>query len=242
VIAQLGAAAFYLRAVGRAVRRHHAPLAPHAASLRRLARSAGDLFVRTAALRAALLVSTAVAARLGTTSLAAQQITFEIWSFLALALDAVAIAGQALIGRYLGARDAVGARRSGDRMLRWGVGAGVVLGAGVLALHELLPHVFTDDPEVVETAAFLLVLAALLQPLNGLVFTLDGILIGAGDLRYLAQAMVVASAVFGVGAVAVLAADVGIGWLWAAIGAWMATRALTLGARYRTDRWVTLGT
>lgn len=242
VLVQIAAAAVFVVAVARAVRVHHVSFAPHGASLVRLARTAGDLFVRTAALRGTLLVSTAVAARIGTTALAAHQIAFEIWNFLALGLDAVAIAGQALIGRYLGAGDGATARGAGDRMLHWGLGAGVVLAVVVGALHGVLPHVFTDDEAVIETAAFLLLIAAALQPLNGIVFTLDGILIGASDLRFLAKAMIVASVVFGVGAVGVVATDAGIGWLWAALAAWMTTRAITLGLRYRSNAWIVLGT
>ena len=82
-----------------------------------------DLLVRTVALRASLLVATAVATRMGTVEVAAHQIAFEIWCFLALALDAIAIAGQALVGRFLGAGDAGGARGAGRRMIEWGVAA-----------------------------------------------------------------------------------------------------------------------
>jgi Na+-driven multidrug efflux pump len=127
-------------------------------------------------------------------------------------------------------------------MLQWGLGAGIVLGLVVGALHSALPHLFTDDPAVLATAAFLLLLAALMQPLNGVVFTLDGILIGAGDLRFLAKAMILASVVFAAGALAVVATDAGIGWLWAALAAWMTTRLITLGWRYRSDAWIVLGT
>ena len=104
VVAQIGAAT-RLRDLGRpgGARRTRWRSAPHGPTLRRLAVVGGDLFVRTAALRGSFLVATAVAARLGTVALAAHQIAFEIWSFLALTLDAIAIAGQALIGRYLGA-------------------------------------------------------------------------------------------------------------------------------------------
>ena len=140
VLAQMGSAAVYVWWVRRAVRRHQVRLLPHGATLGRLAVVGRDLFVRTAALRGSLLVATAVATRLGTVALAAHQIAFEIWSFLALALDAVAIAGQALIGRYLGAGDVGSARRSGRRMLEWGVGAGVALGLITLALHTVVPR------------------------------------------------------------------------------------------------------
>jgi putative MATE family efflux protein len=241
VVAQGGAAAVYLWVIGRAVRAHGVGLAPVATSQMRLARAAGALFVRTAALRLTLLVSTAVAARIGTVSLAAHQIAYEVWSFLALALDAVAIAGQALIGRFLGAGEPVRARRVGRRMLRWGVGAGVVTGSLVAALAGILPWVFTPDAEVAATATFLLLAVAVLQPLAGAAFTLDGILIGAGDLAFLARAMVLSSLVFAVGAAVVVAQGAGIGWLWVALGLWMAARVATTGARYRGDAWLRVG-
>ncbi|MGZ4708914.1 MAG: MATE family efflux transporter, partial [Acidimicrobiales bacterium] len=170
VVAQFGAAAVYVVWVGRAVRAHSVALGPHGPTLRRLAVVCGDLFVRTAALRGSFLVATAVAARLGTVALAAHQIAFEIWNFLALTLDAIAIAGQALIGRYLGAGDEASARRSGRRMLEWGVVAGVVLGGITLALRTVLPHVFTGDAAVVGVTAFLLVFVGVMQPVNGVVF------------------------------------------------------------------------
>jgi putative MATE family efflux protein len=214
---------------------------PHPASIARLSRMGADLLVRTVALRVALAVSTAVAARVGTTSLAAHEIAFGLWSFLAFGLDAVAIAGQAMVGRALGAGDARSARGAGRRMIEWGVALGTVAGVGVLATRGLLPHVFSDDPAVIEVAGFLLVWVALLQPLNGLVFVLDGILIGAGDMAFLARAMVGAAIVFVPPAVAVAVLGLGIGWLWACIGLLMAARALALGARFAGDRWIVLG-
>ena len=146
VLAQIGSAVVYVWWVRRAVRRHQVRLAPHGPTLRRLAVVGGDLFVRTVALRGALVVSTAVATRLGTVALAAHQIAFQIWNLLALALDAIAIAGQALIGRFLGADDVAAARRAGRRMLEWGLAAGVVFGVVTIALREVLPHIFTTRP------------------------------------------------------------------------------------------------
>jgi putative MATE family efflux protein len=186
-------------------------------------------------------VATAVATRLGTVALAAHQIAFQIWNLLALALDAIAIAGQALVGRFLGAHDVAGARRAGRRMLEWGLAAGVVFALVTLALHEVLPRIFTSDPAVVEVAAFVLVFVALMQPINGVVFVLDGLLIGAGDLRYLAVAMLVPSVVFVGLAVGVLEAGLGIGWLWGALIVFMAGRLVGLGWRWIDGGWAVTG-
>ena len=241
VVAQTAAAGVYLQRIGRAVARLGVDLRPHPASLRRLGAVGRDLLVRTAALRAALLVATAVATRLGTVEVAAHQVAFEIWSFLALGLDAIAIAGQAMVGRALGAHDGGAARGAGRRMIEWGLTLGVAAGAVVLALRTALPHLFTDDPAVIDLAAFLLVWVAALQPVNAVAFVLDGILIGAGDMRFLAWAMAGAAAVFVPAAVAVAALDAGLGWLWAAIALLMATRAATLLARFSGNRWLVLG-
>ncbi|HZM29214.1 MAG TPA: MATE family efflux transporter [Acidimicrobiales bacterium] len=241
VVAQTLAAAVYLGMIGRAARRLGVDTGPHPASLRSLVRVGRDLLIRTAALRAALVVATAVAARLGTIDLAAQQVAMEIWSALAFGLDAVAIAGQAMVGRALGAGDGEGARGAGRRMIEWGVVLGVAAGVAVLATRTVLPRVFTDDPAVIDLAAFALVWVAAIQPLNGVAFVLDGILIGAGDMAFLARAMVGAALVFVPPALAVAALEVGIGWLWACIALLMATRALTLGVRFAGTRWVVLG-
>ena len=241
VVAQWVAAAVYLQRAGRAARAHGIDFNPHPASLRRLGAVGRDLLLRTVALRASLLVSVAVATRMGEVDVAAHQVAFELWSFLALALDAIAIAGQAMVGRALGAGDAAAARGAGRRMIEWGVAFGALAGVVVIALRSVVPHVFTDDPAVADLAAFLLVWVAVLQPLNGVAFVLDGILIGAGDMRFLAWAMAGAAALFIPAAVAVAVLDAGIGWLWAALGLLMATRVATLLARFSGDRWVVLG-
>jgi putative MATE family efflux protein len=241
VLAQWGAAAVYLRTVGRSAAALGVGLRPHGASLRRLLVVARALVVRTTALRGALVLATAVAARIGTEDLAAHQIAFELWSALALALDAVAIAGQAIIGRLLGAGDVGAARGAGRRMLELGLVGGALAGLVVVALRPALPDVFTDDPAVAALAGFVLWHVAALQPLNGLAFVLDGLLIGAGDIGYLARAMVAASLLFAVAAVATLVVGLGIGWLWASVGLFMAARAVPLLARWRSGAWAVTG-
>lgn len=192
-------------------------------------------------MRAGLTVTVAIAARIGTDDLAAHQIVFEIWTILALILDAVAIAGQALIGLALGANQPERARTLGRRMIGWGAVSGVMTGVVVLALSPLLPHVFTSDGAVIALAAFLLLHVGFGQPVAGVVFALDGVLIGAGDLRFLAVAMIGAGAVLVCGGLLVVAAGAGIGWLWAALHAWMATRLVLMLWRFSGSAWQVTG-
>ena len=241
VIAQTAAAGVYVAVVGRHVVANGVAVRPDRRALAALSRLSADLFVRTVALRAALIAVTAAATRLGTVDVAAHSIAFELWSFLALVLDSLAIAAQAMIGRLLGGGNAEGAREVGRRLLQWGVALGVLFGVIVLALHTVLPNVFTDDQRVAHLAAFLLLFVAALQPLSAVVWVLDGVLIGAGDLRFLAYAMVGVAAVLGTGVALVLVLGAGIGWLWASLAAMQLGRFVLLTARWRTTAWQRLG-
>ena len=146
-----------------------------------------------------------------------------------------------MIGQALGAGDAGRARALGRRLTQWGLWCGLGLGAVVLATSPLVPHVFTNDDAVLGLATFLLIHVAISQPVAGIVFALDGVLIGAGDLRYLAVAMWSAAVVLVGGAMIVLVADAGIGWLWLCLHGWIITRAITLLARFRTSAWQVTG-
>lgn len=241
VVAQWVGAGLYIGWVRRAVLAHDVGLAPDVAAIRRQLVVAGDLFLRTVALRGSFTVAVAAAARVGDTELAAHEITFQLWFLIALALDAVAIAGQALMGRHLGADDPEGARAIGRRMIQWGVATGAIACVLVLAARPFVPEVFSDDDAVIALTGFLLVHLALLGPLSGLVFALDGILIGAGDMRFLAIAMGAAAAIFVPAALAVPALDLGIGWVWGAIWLLMVTRAIPLTLRFRSDAWLVTG-
>ena len=139
VIAQYAAVTAYLVVVGRNVRRVHASTRPNRAYVKDAAIVGSHLTVRTASLLAVFLVTTAIASRIGDTEVAAHQIAWQVWYFLALALDAVAIAAQAIVGRDLGAADAAATRRSSRRMIEWGVVAGVVACAFVI-LFLPAPH------------------------------------------------------------------------------------------------------
>jgi MATE family, multidrug efflux pump len=235
------AATIYVTMIRRATRSHGAQWRPDRKAIAGLGRAGLSLLLRTAALRGAFTLATAVAARIGTADLAAHQIAFELMFLLALALDAVAIAGQAMTGRFLGAGDAAGARSAGQRMIELSVLAGIGFGIVLALLDPVLPELFSDDPEVIALAGFLILWVAALQPLNGLVFALDGILIGAGDLAFLGWAMVLAFLTFTPAAAAVLVFDLGIGWLWAAIALLMLARASVLWVRFTRDDWLVLG-
>ncbi|EKX62234.1 MATE efflux family protein [Streptomyces ipomoeae 91-03] len=241
VIAQCGMAAAYLWVVIRGALRHGASLRPDTAGIRASAQAGAPLLVRTLSLRAILMIATAVAARLGDEDIAAHQIILSLWSLLAFALDAIAIAGQAIIGRYLGAGDAQGAREACHRMVQWGIASGVVLGLLVIATRPLFIPLFTDDPVVQKAALPALLVVALAQPISGIVFVLDGVLMGAGDGPYLAWAMLVTLAVFVPTALLVPTLGGGLTALWSAMTLMMATRMLTLWLRSRSGRWIVTG-
>ncbi|MEU6538878.1 MATE family efflux transporter [Streptomyces sp. NPDC047000] len=241
VIAQCGMAAVYLTVVVRGAREHGASLRPDAAGIRASAQAGVPLLVRTLSLRAILMIATAVAARLGDADIAAHQIVLSLWSLLAFALDAIAIAGQAIIGRYLGADDAQGARNACRRMVQWGIAAGCVLGLLVVVARPVFLPLFTGDPTVQDAAFPALLLVALSEPVCGVVFVLDGVLMGAGDGPYLAGAMVLTLAVFTPVALLVPVLGGGLTALWGAMALMMTVRMLTLGWRARSGRWAVTG-
>ncbi|MGI5196642.1 MATE family efflux transporter [Streptomyces sp. CA-288835] len=241
VIAQCGMAAVYLAVVVRGARKHGASLRPDAAGIRACAQAGAPLLIRTLSLRAILLIATGVAARLGDADVAAHQIILGLWSLLAFALDAIAIAGQAIIGRYLGAGDAQRAREVCRRMVEWGIAVGVVLGVLVIVTRPLFVPLFTSDSMVKDAALPALIVVALSQPICGIVYVLDGVLMGAGDGPYLARAMLVTLAIFTPVALLVPVLGGGLTALWGAMTLMMALRMLTLWLRSRSGRWIVTG-
>ncbi|HEV2813739.1 MAG TPA: MATE family efflux transporter [Solirubrobacteraceae bacterium] len=207
-----------------------------------LVRMGGDLVVRTGALLGSFLVASAVLARIGEASLGAHQVAFQLFVFLALVLDAIAIAGQVLVGRMLGAGEADRAYAAARRMIQLSVIGGLILGAVLLALTDVIPRLFTSHEAVIERAQAVWPLFALMQPFAAVVFALDGILIGAGDTRYLAVSMVIAGFGFYVPiALLALHLDWGIVGVWCGLIALMAARLATLGVRFRSRRWAVVG-
>ena len=246
VIAQVISAAWFLVVVVRAAREHDAPLTPDRAGILAAAHAAVALVVRTLALRACLLVGTYAVTHVGSGSggvtVATHQVAITLWTFLAFALDAVAIAAQALTGRALGSGDVEGTRRLTARMIQWGWGSGIVAGLALAAVSPFVGALFTTDPEVRSLLVPVLVVAALGQPLAGFVFVLDGILIGAGDGTYLAWAGIVVLAAYAPAALWAATLPHGLVAVWIAMSVvFMGARALLLWRRARSDRWLVTG-
>jgi putative MATE family efflux protein len=242
VIAQYGAALAYVAVVARTARAAHASARPQAAGIRATARVGGRLVIRTGSLLAAFLAATAIASRIGDDDVAAHQIAFQVFLFLGLSLDALAIAGQAMIGRFLGAEDPAEARAAARRMIEWGIAVGLVFAIVLAALRPVLVPVFTNDPGVRHLAMQVLLIVAALQPLNAVVFVLDGVLIGAGDVTYLAAAMLAATLlVFVPAAAVVLVFGGGLLWLWGALALWMVARGIGMATRFVGSRWQVTG-
>jgi putative MATE family efflux protein len=215
---------------------------PSLERMRPLARIGTEIFIRTAALYASFLVAGAVLARIGSDSLGAHQIAFQLFVFLALVLDAIAIAGQVIVGRTLGAGDAEEAYAAARRMIEWAVVAGAAFGLAMLLLIDVLPRAFTSDPDVIDRAKEIWPLFALMQPANGAVFALDGILIGAGDTRFLMLGMLAASFGFYVPvALMALAFDWGIVGVWVGLVGLIAVRLGTCAWRFTGRRWALVG-
>jgi Na+-driven multidrug efflux pump len=161
---------------------------------------------------------------------------------MSLFLDAVAIAGQVMVGRALGAGHADEAWDASVRMLGWSFLVGAVFAFGMLALVTVLPHAFTDDSRVINRLHAIWPIYALMQPINGLVFALDGILIGASDTRFLKWSMVFAAlCVFAPIALLALAFDWGIVGVWCGLLGLIFARLITCGARFASRRWAVVG-
>ena len=224
--------------VVRRARRAGAPIRPQSGVLA-AARDGVPLLARTVTLRLALFLPVVLAARLGDAPLAAHQVATAVVAFLAYGLDALAIAGQTLTGHALGAADAALARRLSRRMMAWGLALGTLAALTLAAAAPLVAQVFTPDPVVQEVLRPALLIIAVLQPLSAVVFVLDGILIGAGDGRYLAVAGLLALVAYA--PLALLLGQWGFTWLWVAYGGFMAARLATLFLRERSDHWLVLG-
>lgn len=248
VIAQTLSAAVFVAVVVRAARRHGASLRPDLPGIRAAARAGWPLVVRTLTLRAAILLTTyvvtlgAIGSRGEGVDLATHQLAMTLWGFLAFVLDAIAIAAQALTGRALGAGDAEGTRAITRRMVRWGAVSGVVTGVLLALASPLLGPLFTGDPAVRDLLVPVLIVAALGQPIAGVVFVLDGVLIGAGDGRYLARAGLVTLLAYAPIALLCGALSAGLVAVWISFCAvFMGARLVVLLHRARTDAWLVTG-
>jgi putative MATE family efflux protein len=245
-ITQFGMAIAATAVVVQHAKKHRVSLRPHREGVQLAGRTGIPLLIRTVAMRTVLLLTTAVAAGLNAPDLAAHQVATNIWTLLSLGLDALAIAGQSLTGIALGAGDIERARTATRRMILWGVNVGVLFGVILLLCGSLLGPLFSADPQVRHALTLTLIVAAVMQPVAGYVFVLDGVLIAAGDGRFLAIAAVIQAVLYVPAALAISAwgpAGVrGLILLWVVFAAgWMGLRALLLGYRANGDAWLVTG-
>jgi putative MATE family efflux protein len=236
VIAQAGMGLAFV-----AVQRRAGLERPDPARMRPLVRIGGEIAVRTTALLGSFLIASGVLARVGASSLAAHQIAFQLWLFLALVLDALAIAAQVMVGRALGAGDARRARAAATRVILWSVVVGAMFSVVLAGLSGVIPNLFTDDPVVQERARDVWWIFVAMLPLNGAVFALDGILIGAGDTRFLMWGMLGAAAVYIPIVLLALHEGWGITGVWWALATLIGVRLQTTGARFLGSHWTLTG-
>lgn len=241
LIAQTTAAVFLAVIVVRGARREHTKIGFHPQGILAAARSGVWLVLRTATLQAAITTTTLVAAASGAVALAAHQVINSLWVFLAFALDAIAIAAQAIIGRYLGAGQVDLGRALTRRMVGWGIVCGVGFGILVALARPLYVGFFSPDPQVQAAVSQVLLIVAVIMPVAGIVYVLDGVLIGAGDGRYLALAGLLALFAYLPFALIVNGLQAGLFWLWIAFAGFTTARMITLVLRARTDRWLRPG-
>jgi putative MATE family efflux protein len=240
--AQVVAGLLFLLALRREAARHGSSLAPHPEVMRAQLVLGRDLIVRAAAFQVAFMVAAGVATRMGTAQIAAHQIGMQLWEFTALLLDSFAIAAQSLVGAALGASNAHAARRLAGQVARWSLGAGTAFAALYAAGWWVIPRLFTSSPSVWHQAHVLWPWFVVMLPAAGIVFGLDGVLIGAGDVAFMRTITIVA-ALGGFVPITLAAAHWhwGIGGVWAGLTAFILVRLVGMVWRTRGDRWVVLG-
>ena len=246
VTAQWGMVGAYVVVIRRLALKHGASMKAQRDGIRGTARSGGWLFLRTVSLRVALLTTVAVATGIGTQELAGWQIAFTIFSTAAFALDALAIAAQAMIGKSLGSGDMSQVHRVLRRTVAWGAWFGLIVGVAIAALSGVIGVVFTGDAEIGALVQPAFLVLAIAQPVAGVVFVLDGVLMGANDARYLAIAGLMNLVPFlpALWIISATGVDGTAGLIWLAVaffGIYLLARLGTLGWRVRTDAWTTVG-
>jgi putative MATE family efflux protein len=238
VVAQVVTALLF----GRALLAERVPLRPVPSMLRAQLGMGRDLLLRTLGLQLCFVSAAAVAARFGAASVGAHQIVLQLWGFQALVLDSLAIAAQALVGGALGAGDAGRARRLAGRVTRYGLVLGAGFGVLFAALAGVLPRAFTPDPAVLAVVPQAWWFFAALQPIAGVVFALDGVLLGAGDAAFL-RTSTLAGALLGF--LPPIWASLWFGWglvgIWTGLAAFMVVRLVAVGLRTRSGAWAVTG-
>jgi len=243
LIAQWMGALWFVHLLLRS-RRHELgiqPRVPRLAEIRPFLRVGGELALRTLALVGTMTLATAVATRIGTVQVAAHQIGTQIWLLLAMIVDSLAVAAQALVAGYRGSGNIAMARCASNRLLVWGLASGFALGGLFFLLAPVLTTLFTNDPAVLAALAGIYPFVVAMQPLNAIVFVWDGVFMGAERFRFLAVQMAVSALC----AAAILLLVLPMGWgltgVWWGIFALMLVRGATLAIRYRSPRLLSTG-
>jgi MATE family, multidrug efflux pump len=238
VLAQTVAAGLFLRALVR----ERVPLAPRAAGIRTMLGPARDLMLRTLAFQVSFFAATAAASRMGQASVGAHQIAMQLWTFLALVLDSLAIAGQSLVGQLLGAGERDAARATARRLGELGLLLGTVFAVALAAGYDVIPRLFTDDAETIAQAHVAWPWFVAMQPAGGLLFALDGVLIGAGDVAFMRNVTIVGSLLGYLPlTLAAVHFDLGLGGIWAGLTLFIAIRTAAGVARTLGGRWAVVG-
>ncbi len=238
VVAQVISAGMFLRALHV----ERVPLRPEPAKMRAQLALGRDLVLRSLAFQACFISATTVAAHTSTAAVGAHQIVLQLWTFLALVLDSLAIAAQSLVGAALGAGAAKRARGLAWQVTGYGLVFGIALGVVFAAVSGLLPHVFTSDASVLAEIPHAWWFFVALQPVAGVVFALDGVLLGAGDAAYLRNATIF-SAITGFLPLVWLsfAFDWGLAGIWTGLTLFMLVRLATVVGRARSESWAVTG-
>ncbi len=226
----------------RALLTEDAPLRPEPAKMRAQLVLGRDLVLRSLAFQACFVSATTVAAHTSTAAVGAHQVVLQLWTFLSLVLDSLAIAAQSLVGAALGARDERAARDLSWRITGYGLVFGCALGVVFAALAGVLPQVFTSDGAVLAEIPGAWWFFVALQPIAGVVFALDGVLLGAGDAAFLRTATISAALI---GFLPMVWASLAFGWglvgIWTGLSLFMLVRLATVLARARSGRWAVTG-
>lgn len=243
VCAQVLAAGLFLAALRTEARRNEQVVVrPQPALMWAQVVLGRDLVLRSLGFQLCFLSAAAVAARFGAASVAAHQVVLQLWNFVSLVLDALAIAAQALVGAALGAARTAAAHRLAWRITRWSALLGVGLGVVFAAVHAVLPRLFTTDAAVLAEVPHAWWFFVALMPVAGVVFALDGVLLGAGDARFLRTATL-ASAVLGF--LPLIWLSLAFGWglvgIWSGLSLFMVVRLAAVVGRTRSGRWAVAG-
>lgn len=238
VAGQFVAATFFIATLLRS----GVPLRPRRRVIAAQLRLGRDLIARSLAFQACFLSAAAVASRFGAAAVAGHQVVLQLWNFVTLALDSLAIAAQALVGAALGAADRRGANRLAWRITAWSALFAVALAGIFLLGRNVIPALFTGDTAVLEQIDVAWWFFVAIMPFAGVVFALDGVLLGAGDAAFLRNATLIAALVGFLPFIWLsLAFEWGLGGIWTGLTVFIVLRMIAVVWRTLSGRWAVTG-